>query len=140
MAGERVRASIADGLSGEEEADQELECQARNMGRQNVSRAISDLVKAGLVTRHYAGYVTNHVNRGAGRHAVYVLSAMAVQALGKVVVTMPPVTPQRQPPFVRQPDLFGVAAAQKALMRFAMPRPHGQDRCPAFRLIDQFAG
>jgi hypothetical protein len=41
--------------------------------RSNVSRAVTELVKAGLLNRHYAGYATNHENRGGGRHAVYVL-------------------------------------------------------------------
>ena len=40
-------------------------------GKANVSRAVSDLVRAGMVRRHYAGRVTDHANRGAGRHAVY---------------------------------------------------------------------
>jgi hypothetical protein len=111
---ERVRASIADRLSGDEEADQalldqELESQARNVGRQNVSRAISDLVKAGLVTRHYAGYATNHINRGAGRHAVYVLSPIALRALGKPAVTTESKPSLAFKAVIVQPDLFGMA-------------------------------
>lgn len=85
---QRITASLADRLTGDVEADlalveRELEDQARMVGRQNVSRAISDLVKAGWVHRHYAGYATDHPNRGAGRHAVYVLSANAMAALGR---------------------------------------------------------
>lgn len=85
---ERVIAQLAEQLTGDPQQDRavierELGAQALNVGRQNVSRAISDLVKAGLVTRHYAGYATSHVNRGAGRHAVYILSPMALAALGK---------------------------------------------------------
>lgn len=41
--------------------------------RTNVSRVVSSLVRAGLLERHYAGYATNHVNRGGGRHVVYVI-------------------------------------------------------------------
>jgi hypothetical protein len=88
-----------------------IECQARNVGRQNVSRAISDLVKAVLVMRHYAGYATNHANRGAGRDAVYVLSPTALQTLGKSVAAIPVASPLKAQSLVRQPDLFGVSAA-----------------------------
>lgn len=42
----------------------------------NVSRAVGDLVRAGLVERHYAGYATPHENRGGGRHAVYTLAPL----------------------------------------------------------------
>jgi hypothetical protein len=107
----RVEASLTAKLTGDEEADdvlisRELENQARVVGRQNVSRAISDLVKAGLVTRHYAGYATNHVNRGAGRHAVYVLSSMAMRALGKDVPAARLAPSARRLSLPRQPDLF----------------------------------
>jgi hypothetical protein len=113
---ERIRASLGDRLVGEPEADEalleeELGEQARNVGRQNVSRAISDLVKAALVTRHYAGYATDHANRGAGRHAVYVLAPTALKALGKVVAEMPAGRPPMQSSLSRQPDLFGISAA-----------------------------
>lgn len=85
---QRIASSLADKMTGDAEADRaliqrELEDQARIVGRQNVSRAISDLVKAGWVQRHYAGYATDHPNRGAGRHAVYVLSLSAMEALGR---------------------------------------------------------
>ena len=49
--------------------DQRDEEAALAIGKANVSRAVSDLVRAGLVKRHYAGRVTNHVNRGGGRLA-----------------------------------------------------------------------
>jgi hypothetical protein len=58
------------------------------VGRANVSRAISDLVKAGFLTRHYAGYATNHANRGGGRHAVYVVEREILAALGRSVTYM----------------------------------------------------
>lgn len=41
--------------------------------RCSVSRAVSDLVRAGLVQRHYQGYRVDHPNRGAQREAVYTL-------------------------------------------------------------------
>lgn len=67
------------------EADQmvELEVRARvrRSGRCNVSRAVSDLVRAGLVRRHYQGYRVDHHNRGAQREAVYTITKLATQAL-----------------------------------------------------------
>jgi hypothetical protein len=33
------------------------------------------------VTRHYAGYATNHRNRGGGRHAVYVVRQEVLRLL-----------------------------------------------------------
>ena len=73
------------------------------VGRANVSRAISDLVKAGLLRRHYAGYATNHVNRGGGRHAVYEVAPQTLVALGKARV------PQVSRKTPRQGELFAVA-------------------------------
>jgi hypothetical protein len=50
-------------------------------GKANVSRAVSDLVRAGLVKRHYAGRITDHVNRGGRRLAVYAVTAEAMAAV-----------------------------------------------------------
>ena len=50
---------------------------ALSVQRANISRAVSDLVCAGLVDRYYAGYATPHANRGGGRHAVYTLMPAA---------------------------------------------------------------
>ena len=88
----RVTASLRDQLTGDPETDaarvdHAVEEQVLAVGRANVSRAISDLVRAGLVTRHYAGYATNHENRGGGRHAVYVVPPAVLSALGKIVAT-----------------------------------------------------
>lgn len=55
--------------------------QARLSGKTNISRAVSDLVKTGLVRRHYQGWRTNHANRGAGRQVVYTVEAEALAAL-----------------------------------------------------------
>jgi hypothetical protein len=82
----RVTNSIKDELTGEEardsaRIDQAVEEQVLAVGRANVSRAISDLVRANLVTRHYAGYATNHCNRGGGRHAVYVVRPEVLRLL-----------------------------------------------------------
>ena len=82
----RVEVAIKDQLTGDERADAALVDQAvseqvQMVGRANVSRAISDLVRAGLMSRHYAGYATNHSNRGGGRHAVYVVKPVAMHLL-----------------------------------------------------------
>lgn len=45
----------------------------RLSARCSVSRAVSDLLRAGLVRRHYQGYRVDHANRGAQREAVYTL-------------------------------------------------------------------
>ncbi|ATI83285.1 hypothetical protein A6768_12010 [Sphingobium yanoikuyae] len=52
-------------------------------GRTNVSRAVSDLVRAGLLRRHYQGYRVDHCNRGAQREAVYTIIPSVQAALGK---------------------------------------------------------
>lgn len=52
-------------------------------GRTNVSRAVSDLVRAGLIHRHYQGYRVDHSNRGAQREAVYTIIPAVRSALGK---------------------------------------------------------
>lgn len=61
------------------------EVQARIMrsGRTNVSRAVSDLVRAGLIRRHYQGFRVDHKNRGGQREAVYTLAPIVRRALGK---------------------------------------------------------
>lgn len=59
------------------ELDQILDAQVQDRLQQSarcgVSRAVSDLVRAGLVHRHYQGYHVDHENRGAQREAVYTL-------------------------------------------------------------------
>jgi hypothetical protein len=82
----RVAASLEKEFTGDESLDaaridQAVEEQVLAVGRANVSRAISDLARAGLVTRHYAGYATNHRNRGGGRHAVYVVNPGVLKLL-----------------------------------------------------------
>jgi hypothetical protein len=67
------------------EADAMIESQVRKRvrlsGRTNVSRAVSELVRAGLVRRHYQGYRVDHANRGAQRQAVYTVTEEARRAL-----------------------------------------------------------
>lgn len=60
-----------------------VRARVRASGRCNVSRAVSELVRAGLVRRHYQGWRVDHVNRGARREAVYTLTPEALRALGK---------------------------------------------------------
>jgi hypothetical protein len=97
----RVIASLSDKLNGDPGHDEPIVATAVEehvlaVGRANVSRAISDLVKAGLLRRHYAGYATNHENRGGGRHAVYVIEPGALEALGRPVPTAHvPVAPRQ---------------------------------------------
>ena len=57
--------------------EQELRDRVRASGKTNLSRAVSELVGAGLLRRYYAGYAVDHANRGGQRHAVYVLLGAA---------------------------------------------------------------
>ncbi len=59
----------------------EVRRRVRRSGLSNVSRAISELVHAGLVRRHYAGYRVDHHNRGGQRQAVYTLAPEVLAAL-----------------------------------------------------------
>ncbi|MBV9841896.1 MAG: hypothetical protein JOY99_10290 [Sphingomonadaceae bacterium] len=75
-----VRAELAEAgeLPGSpEDAERTIEQRVRDRvrasGRSNVSRTVSELVRAGLMKRHYQGYRVDHVNRGAQRQAVYTL-------------------------------------------------------------------
>lgn len=52
----------------------EVEARILRSGRTNVSRAVSYLVRAGLLHRHYQGYRVDHPNRGAQREAVYTIA------------------------------------------------------------------
>lgn len=86
----RIVAGLSEQLTGDRDHDRRLvddavDEQVLTVGRANISRAISELVRAGLVRRHYAGYATNHENRGGGRHAVYVIEPDILTALGKPV-------------------------------------------------------
>ncbi|OYZ97473.1 MAG: hypothetical protein B7X96_02880 [Novosphingobium sp. 17-62-8] len=114
----RVSASLVDSLTGDELSDtllieQSVEEQVHAVGRANISRAISDLVRAGLLSRHYAGYATNHRNPGGGRNAVYVVPDFVMQVLPKargpqMVEAAPSQVLVRQPRATRagQGDLF----------------------------------
>jgi hypothetical protein len=84
----RVRASLeqsnampADELEAKTLIEAQVRRRIRLSGRTNVSRAVSELVRAGLVRRYYQGYRVDHENRGAQRQAVYSVTAEARQAL-----------------------------------------------------------
>lgn len=61
--------------------DFEVRDRVRVSGLTGVSRAVTELVNAGLITRHYQGYRVDHENRGAQRHAVYTVPAAVRAAL-----------------------------------------------------------
>jgi len=52
---------------------EEMRARIRTAGKSNLSRAVSELVNAGFLRRHYQGYRIDHQNRGGQRHAVYTL-------------------------------------------------------------------
>lgn len=68
---------LADAIVGDE-----VRARLLRSGRTNVSRAVSDLVRAGFVRRHYQGYRVDHQNRGAQREAVYTITPAVKRALG----------------------------------------------------------
>jgi hypothetical protein len=103
----RVMVSLRSQLTGDPEVDDPriehaVGEQVLAVGRANVSRAISDLVRGKLMTRHYAGYATNHHNRGGGRHAVYVVEPWVLRLLRRSVE--PQLRPSPRAP--GQGDLF----------------------------------
>jgi hypothetical protein len=97
---ERVRMDLkAEGRldpGGEENAiAAEVRQRVRAAGKCNLSRAVSELVRAGLLRRHYQGYRVDHHNRGAQRQAVYTLMADARTLLAGKSAASPP-SPSRQ--------------------------------------------
>jgi hypothetical protein len=83
---ERVRADLqergklpVDKAQREAVIEQAARSRARVSGKSNLSRAVSELVGAGLLRRHYEGYRVDHPNRGGQRHAVYTLVGAARQ-------------------------------------------------------------
>ena len=76
----------ADAAAAKTIIDDELRQRIRTAGKANVSSAVSDLVRAGLLHRHYQGYRVDHYNRGARRQAVYTLSRVARELLQTATV------------------------------------------------------
>lgn len=100
---ERVRDELAKDarLSGDEAVDDrmvqdEVRDRVRSSGKTNLSRAASELVKAGLLKRHYQGYRVDHLNRGAQRQAVYTLTGRARVLIGTVAAPRKVAVPPRQ--------------------------------------------
>ena len=76
----RIREEMArkDGASPDDAAiEEEVLRRVRAAGKCNLSRAVSELVQAGLLRRHYQGHRVDHHNRGAQRQAVYTLMGEA---------------------------------------------------------------
>lgn len=86
----------ADPDEAERLVDEETRSRIRTSSKTNISRAVSDLVRAGMIVRHYQGYRVDHHNRGAQRQAVYTLTPVARRLLkaDPQPVTAPP--PMRQ--------------------------------------------
>lgn len=85
---EAVRAELAPGAppdtaEAERRVEEEVQSRILRSGRTNISRAVSDLVRAGLLRRHYRGYRVDHPNRGAQREAVYTITPEARLALAR---------------------------------------------------------
>ena len=72
----------------EQAVDMELRDRIRVSGMTSVSRAVSELVQAGLLKRHYQGYRVDHENRGAQRQAVYTVPPAVRMALGKLTLPL----------------------------------------------------
>jgi hypothetical protein len=83
--------------------EQEVHDRIRASGKSNLSRAVSELVNAGLLQRYYKGYAVDHINRGGQRHAVYVLQGKARCLLASRI--------QPRTKALRQPTLPGLFAA-----------------------------
>jgi len=75
--------------------EEEVRLRVLASGKTNVSRTVSELVRAGLIERHYQGYWVDHENRGAQRQAVYTLAGPAALLLRSRAT--PPIPPQPVP-------------------------------------------
>jgi hypothetical protein len=84
------------GEAAERVVEAELRDRVRISGKTNLSRAISELVAAGLIRRHYKGFAVDHINRGGQRLAVYALTGRA-----RCLLPMAGPSPRPQP----QPQL-----------------------------------
>ena len=72
-----------DRQSAEQVVEAEVGRRLRQSGRTNVSRGVSELVRAGLLNRHYQGDYVDHHNRGGQRQAVYTMTEETRRALVK---------------------------------------------------------
>ncbi|HEY4545584.1 MAG TPA: hypothetical protein VIG90_04035 [Pedomonas sp.] len=83
---QRLRTTMKDELPPDPEAAEKLIEQvvrerALQTNKTIISRAVTDLEAAGMIKRQYEGYLRPHVNRGAQRHAVYIVNAETRAAL-----------------------------------------------------------
>ena len=81
---ERIRSDLSragelpsDPVAANAAIETELRDRVRASGKTNLSRAVSELVAAGLLRRHYQGFAVDHHNRGAQRQAVYTLIGLS---------------------------------------------------------------
>ena len=74
---------------------EEVRARALASGKANVSRTVSELVRAGLLKRHYQGYRVDHENRGAQRQSVYTLAGQARHLLRAPSAARPASGPQQ---------------------------------------------
>ena len=78
---ERAKVLPADRDEANRVIDREVRERVRSSGRCNVSRTVSDLVRTGVLRRHYQGYRVDHENRGAQREVVYTIVSEAFDLL-----------------------------------------------------------
>lgn len=109
----RVRAELAEqgGLPLDPGAasiavEEQVKLRVRASGKTNLSRAVSEMVAAGLLRRHYQGYRVDHHNRGAQRQAVYTLTGLArILIAPSASLPVPPIAPPPAPVRPRQGEL-----------------------------------
>jgi len=77
--------------------DTQVRERIRETGMTAISRAVSELVRAGLIMRHYQGCWVDHENRGAQRHAVYTVTDPVLAALHPNIAT----SENQRKPYVR---------------------------------------
>jgi hypothetical protein len=83
----------------------EVRGRVRRSGRTNISRAVSDLVRAGFLRRHYQGYRVDHENRGGGARRFipsFLQSGVRLESWAK---------PRNKASATRKADAWIVAAA-----------------------------
>lgn len=71
----------SDSAAAAQIVDTEIRDLVRRSGKTNVSSAVSDLMRAGLLVRHYAGWCKDHLNRSGQRQSVYTVNASALADL-----------------------------------------------------------
>jgi hypothetical protein len=83
---ERIRRELqeklpADLFEAQSMVDAAVEEHVRSTGADNFSRVLTELERAGYLSRSYEGYRTNHANRGGLRHVVCILNGDVSAAL-----------------------------------------------------------